>query len=150
MSKSSADDGSSNLGCFGYGIDILDLDEGFHVLLKLLGEESLQLTSSEEFKDSFPVRRCLKLSQVWFHVTTENTQCSRFTNTIGSDETEHLTSSWDWKSMEFETIGTITVSDILGEILRQVDDFDRVEGTPSDTHTTTNTQVFRDETNSRS
>lgn len=74
----------------------MDLDQRLEVLLQLSGEEVLQFTSSEEFEDSLPVGRGLKFTQIGLHVSTQNTQGSGFSNTIGSDESEHLTRSGDW------------------------------------------------------
>ena len=121
----------------------MDLDQRLQVLLQLSGKEVLQFTASEEFEDSLPVGRGLEVTQIWLHVSTQNTQGSGFSNTVSSDESEHLTGPGDWESVEFEAVGTISVSHVLGEVLGKIDNFDRVEGAPSDTHTTTNAKMFR-------
>ena len=49
--------------------------------------------------------------------------------------------------MQFEAVSAITMSHLTIKSLGQVDDFDCLEGTALDAHTTADTQVLRDEAN---
>ena len=64
--------GDAHLGGLGVlrdRVDVLDLNEGFHLVLEHLLEEILQLTTSEEPEDFLPVRRAIESTEVRFHVT---------------------------------------------------------------------------------
>jgi len=105
----------------------------------------LQLITSEIFEDGFPLGRVLKLAQVRLEITRENSQCSGLSDTVGTYQTENLTWTRCGKSMELETIGSITMSHIISKTFRQVDDLNGLEGALFDAHTTTDAHVFTDE-----
>jgi len=66
-------------------VDVLDFDESFQVLFEQLSEVVLQLATSKKLKDSLPVWRVCEFSQIWSQVITKNSECSRLSNTVGSD-----------------------------------------------------------------
>jgi len=66
----------NQLGCLrlGNGIDVLNFDQSLHVIFKHLLEEVLQLTTSEELQDFFPLWRVFELAKIWLHVSRKDSQ----------------------------------------------------------------------------
>lgn len=113
-------------------------------------EEVLQLTTSEELQDLFPFWGLLELSEIWLHVSRKDPECCRLSNSVGSYQSENLSTSWGWESVQFETVSSIPVSDLVLKPFRQIDDLNGLEWAPFNAHTTSNTECFRDEADLRS
>lgn len=142
-----ADDGGSNLLSFCDGVDVLNLDQGFHVFFEQLGKELLKLVSSVELQHRLPVGGIGVVSQVRPHITLQNSQRRRLSNTILPDKTEHLAWPRRRKSVQFECVRSISVGSLTFKTLGQVDNADGLEGAPLDALTATNAQVLSNETN---
>lgn len=142
-----ADDRSGHTLGFGDGVDVLDLDEGFHLFLQHAGEETLQLTATEIPEDGLPVWWVLEVTQVWAHVSTEHSEGGRLANTVLTDETQDLAGAGRGQSVELEGVGTVSVGGLTGKTLGQVDNANSVEGAALDTLTAPNAECFRDEAN---
>ena len=93
----------------------------------------------------FPFGRLIKLSQVRPHVSTEDAEGRRLANTIDSHETKDLACTRGWQSMQLEAVCTVAMSHLSLQTFGQVNNFDSLEGTSLNTHTTSVTQVLRDE-----
>mmetsp|Transcript_30281 Transcript_30281/g.27572 ORF Transcript_30281/g.27572 Transcript_30281/m.27572 type:complete len:277 (-) Transcript_30281:37-867(-) len=125
-------------------IHVLGLNGGLELVFEELGKEVLKLRSSEMFDDISPVRRAVILAEIGLDLVGENLEGSGLTGTIGADETEDLASSWGWKSVKLEGVGSITMGGKLGEIVGKVDDLDGFERALLDAETATYTEWFSD------
>ena len=141
-SEPAAYNSSTDFWLFCDRIDVLNLDKSLHVIFKHAGKELLQFTATEVFKDFFPFWWLGKFSEVRSHITAQNTQGCRLSNTVSTHETKNLASSRNWKSVQLEAIGTISMGDLRLEPLGEIDNFDSLERTPFDAHTTANTEVL--------
>ena len=92
-----------------------------------------------------PLGRFLKVAQIWPHVSAKDAEGRRLADTVGAHETKHLACTWRWQSMQLEAVCAVAMSHLSLQTFGQVDDFDSLEGTSLNTHTTSVTQVLRDE-----
>lgn len=127
----------------------MNLDESFHVVLKHLLEEVLQLVTSEELQDFLPFWGRFEPSEIWLHVSGKNPECCGLSNSVGSYQSEYLSTSWGWESVQFETVSSIPVSDLVLQPFRQIDDLNGRKGASFNAHTASNTECFRDEADLR-
>jgi hypothetical protein len=105
-------------------VDILRLYDGPKVVLDNLGEIVLQLRSSEVGQSLGAVRWVIVSSQIWLLLSGQDLEGCGLSDTVDSDQSENLTRSRCWQSMELEGVGRVSVSDLLLEIGWQVDDVD--------------------------
>ena len=96
-------------------------------------------------QDFSPLGRLLKFAQIRPHVTAENAEGRRLANTVDSHETKDLACTRGWQSMQLEAVCTVAMSHLSFQTFGQVNNFDSLEGTSLNTHTTSVTQVLRDE-----
>jgi len=106
----------------------------------------LQLITSEIFEDGLPLGWVIECAQIRLKIATENSQCGGLTNTIGAHKTENLTGTWCGKSMQLKTVSSITMSYIISETFRQINNLNSLEGALFDTHTATDAHLLSDET----
>jgi hypothetical protein len=109
-------------------INVLRLDQGLEVVLKDLGEVVLKLGTAEVLEDLLPVGRNVETTQVGLQLAREDLERRRLSDTVRSDETEHLSWSGSGETMKLEGVGGVTVSDLRFEVRRQVDNVDGFEG----------------------
>lgn len=147
--QSPAHDSFCYVCLFRHRIDILDFDKCLHVLLKHARKEGLKLVAAEELEDFPPFRGLVKVAQVRPHVATQNTEGRRLANTVSAHETQDLACSGSRQSVQFEAVGSVAVRHLTLKALRQIDDFDRLEGTPLDAHAAAVAKVLRDEADGR-
>lgn len=115
------------------------------VVFQNLGEIVLKFRTTEVLENILPIRRVIKVTQVWLHFTSQNLQSGRLANTVCTNQTQHLARTRTRQTMELERVGRVTVSDFLFQVGGQVDDMDGAKRTLFRTDTTTNAQIFRDE-----
>lgn len=106
---------------------ILRFDESFQVVFEDFSEVVLQFRSPKVFQDLLPIWRhldtdthrkvremlCVKLlkfthiksTQIWFEFSGEDLQGGTLANTVGAYETQDLTWTWNWQTMQLEGIG---------------------------------------------
>jgi hypothetical protein len=115
------------------------------VIFQNLSEVVLKFGTTEVLENILPIRRVIEVTQVGLHLTSQNLQGSRLSDTVGTDQTKNLTRTRTGKTMELERVGGITVSDFLFQVGWQVDNVNSAEGTLLWANTTTNAQILRDE-----
>jgi len=139
----------------------LRLGHGFDVVLEDFGEEILELGSSEVFENLGPLGGVVVSTEIWLELARKDFECSGFSDTVCSDQTEDLTGTGGGETMEFECVGGVSVSNVGLEIGRQVENLNSLEWASGrqpilrhnlqikdsllHTDTTTDTQLFRDE-----
>lgn len=138
-SESLTNKGLRNTFSFSNRIYILNFDQSFQILFQHLSEESLQFTASKVLKHGFPIRRVLKLTKVWSHITAKNTQSCRFANTILPHKSQNLTWTRSGQSMKLKRVRSIPMRSLWLKTFGQIDDSNSFERTESDTHTATDT-----------
>ena len=70
-------------------------------------------------------------SKIGFEFSSQNLQCCALSDAVGPHETKHLTGSWSRESVQFESVGGITMRDLRFQVGRQVDDRNSLERTPA-------------------
>lgn len=133
------------LDCFWDLIHILRLGHRLEVILQNLGKVVLQLRTSEMLQDLLPIRRVVISAQVGLLLAGKNLQCRTLSNTVRSHQSKHLTRSWEWKSVDLETVGAVAMRDLSLEVGGQVDNVDGVEWALLGTDTASNTQSLGNE-----
>lgn len=123
-------------------IHVLWLDQGLEIVLQNLGEIILELRSTEVLENFLPVRWILDVrnptsecgyppkihityivsSKIGFEFSSQNLQCCALSDTVCSHEAKHLTGSRSRESVQFESVGGITMRDLRFQVGRQVDD----------------------------
>ena len=117
----------------------MNLDECLHLFFQHPGEELLQLATSEVLKHGLPVWWAFEFTQIRTHVASQDSESGRFSDTVLTDKTKHLAGSRRRQSVEFERVGTVSVSGLTGQTFGQVNNTDGIEGTSFNTLTTTDT-----------
>ena len=112
-------------------INVLRLDDRLDVVFQNLGEEILQLGSSEMLQNLGPFGRIVVSSQVGLELSCQDLQCRRLSDTVGSYQTQDLTRSRSGKTMQLERVGGITMGDLRVQVGRQVENLDSVKRTPN-------------------
>lgn len=137
----------ANLSRDGLGemVDVLGLDDGLEVILENLCEVVLKLGSTEVLQNILPVGDVIEAAQVGLELSCKDLECSRLSDTVGSDQSKNLSRSGDGQTMELERVGRVTVSHLLLQVGGQVDNVDSTEGAALNTDTTTNAKIFRNE-----
>ena len=149
MTKPPPHDCRVNILLFCDRIDILDLDKCLHVLLEHASEKRLKFGATEVLEHLSPLRRLIEFAQVWPHVTAQNAEGRRLTNTVRAYETKNLAYTRGWHSMQFEAVCAVAMRHLAFQSFWQVNDFNRLKRTALDAHATAVTQVFRDEADCR-
>mmetsp|Transcript_11127 Transcript_11127/g.24519 ORF Transcript_11127/g.24519 Transcript_11127/m.24519 type:complete len:258 (-) Transcript_11127:387-1160(-) len=123
-------------------IHILRLDRSLDVILQNLGEVILQIRSTEMNQNLLPIRRTIVSSEIGLHLSSKNLQGGRLSNTIGTDQSQHLSRTRHGKTMQLEAVGSVTMGGIAFQILGKVDNVDCLKRTFFDADTTSNTEWF--------
>lgn len=105
----------------------------------------MQLGSTEVLQNLLPVRRVVVAAQVGLELAAQNLQRSTLADTVGADETEHLTGTGHGKTVKLEAVGGVTVGDLGFQVGGQVDNVNGTERALLWTDTTTNAQLLGDE-----
>mmetsp|Transcript_1662 Transcript_1662/g.3485 ORF Transcript_1662/g.3485 Transcript_1662/m.3485 type:complete len:275 (-) Transcript_1662:506-1330(-) len=69
--------------CSGNMINILRFNGSFNIILQNLGKVILKIRSTKVYQNFLPVGGTIESSQIGFHLSSENFECSRFTDTVG-------------------------------------------------------------------
>ena len=104
----------------------------------------MQFRSSEISENFLPVRGVVIPAQVGLQLSTENLQSSTLSDTVGTDETQHLARTGHRQTVELKTVGRVPMRHLCLEIGGQVDNVDGTEGAFFRADTATNTQLLRD------
>lgn len=96
-----------------------------------------------------PVRGVVESAQVGLELAAENLESGTLADTVGSHQTENVAGPRHGQTVELEAVGGITVGDLALEVRGQVDNGDGAEWAAFRADTATNTQLFRDEGNTR-
>lgn len=126
---------SSDAGATWDRIDVLRLDSGLHPVLQNLSEKILEFGTSKMDQDFLPIRGVFVSSQVWFALSTQNFECRRFSNTIGTYEAQYLSRTRCRQTMELERVWTKPMSSVPLQVLGEIDNVDCFERTFFDTNT---------------
>jgi hypothetical protein len=118
-------------------IHILGFDGGLQGVLQDLGEIVLELAATKMNQNFLPIRRSVVSSQVGFHLTRQDFESCGLSNTVGPDQSQHLTRTGHGKSMQLERVGTISVSGVLLKIFWKINDIDGFKWALLDTNTAT-------------
>ena len=89
-----------------------------------------------------PIRRTIVSSEIGLHLSSKNLQGGRLSNTIGTDQSQHLSRTRHGKTMQLEAVGSVTMGGIAFQILGKVDNVDCLKRTFFDSDTTSNTEWF--------
>lgn len=116
---------------------------------KTYGRPTLEFRTTEILDNILPVRGVVVTAQVGLQFSRENLQGRTLPNTVGSDQTQHLSRSRHRKAMQLEAIRAITVGDLALEVRGKVDDGDGVEGAFLRANTTTDAEGLGDESEAR-
>ena len=88
-------------------------------------------------------------TQVGLELAGQNLQGSTLSDTVGTDQTQHLSRSGHRQTMQLETVGAISVGDLALEVGGQVDDGNGIEGALLGANTTTDAERLGDEGQAR-
>ena len=127
---------------FCHRIDILNFDKCLHVFLQHTREERLQLVAAEVLENFSPLGRFVEVAQVRPHVAAQNAEGRRLANTVSAHETQDLACSGSRQSVQFEAVSAVAMRHLALQALRQVDDFDCLEGASLDAHAAAVTKVL--------
>ena len=105
----------------------------------------MQLRASEVLDDVLPVRRIVELAQVRLEFSTEDLQCSALSDTVCSNETQHVSWSGHRQPVQLEAVGGISVGHLALEVRGQVDDGDGAERALLGTDTTSDAEGLGNE-----
>lgn len=130
-------------------VNVLRLDHRGQIVLQELCEVILQLGTSEVFDDVLPVWRVVESSQIGLQLATENLERCTLSDTVCSNETQHLSWSGHGQSVELEAVGRVSMGHLALEVRWQVDDGDGAEGALLRADTASDAKGFGDEGKSR-
>lgn len=82
------------------------------------------------------------MTKVGLHLARKNLESGGFADTVGTNQTKHLTRTRNGQTMQLERIGRITMRHFRFQVGRQVDNVDGAKRTFLGTDTTTNTKRF--------
>lgn len=99
--------------------------------------------------DILPVRRVFEPPQVGLELAAENFQSSALSNTVGTHKTQNISGSRHWQPMELKAVGSISMRDLALKVRGEVNDGDGTEWAAFRADAATDTELFRDEGNSR-
>lgn len=99
--------------------------------------------------DILPVRRVVVAAQVGLELATENLQSGTLSDTVRSNQTQHLSRPRHGQTVKLEGVRAISMGDLTLEVGGQVDDGDGVEGALLGADTATDTEGLRDEGKAR-
>ncbi|KAI3494682.1 hypothetical protein L1887_40498 [Cichorium endivia] len=126
-------------------VDVLGLDERLDVVLEHLGEEVLELGAAEVLEDLLPVGRVVVAAEVGLLLARKDLERGRLADTVGADETEHLTGTRGGETVELERVGAVSVRGLVLEVGGQLDNVDGLEGALFGADTTADAERFGDE-----
>lgn len=83
------------------------------------------------FQNLLPFRWIIVSSKIGLEFSRKDFEGGGFSNTVRSDQTEDLTWTRGWESMQFEGVGIVSVGNVGFEIGGQVENLDGFEWAPS-------------------
>lgn len=110
---------------------------------------TLKLGATEILNDILPIRRVIKSSQVGLQLSAQDLESGTLANTVGSNQTQNISRPRHRETMQFEAVGRISVRDLTLEVGGKVDDRDSAEGATLGADTASDTQLLRDECQTR-
>lgn len=85
---------------------------------------TLQLRAPEILQYLFPVRGISISTKIGLQLSTKDLQCGALSATICSNQSQYLSGTRHRKTVQFEAVGRIAVSDLGLEVRGQIDDID--------------------------
>lgn len=126
-------------------VNVLRLHHRGQVVLQELCEVVLQLRASEVLDNILPVRRVVESSEVGLQLATEDLERRALSDTVCSNETQDVSWPGHGQSVELETVGRVSMSDLALKVGGQVDDGNGTEGTLLRADTTSYAKGLGDE-----
>ena len=83
------------------------------------------------FQDLLPFRWIIVSSKIGLEFSRKDFQGGGFSNTVRSDQTEDLTWTRGWESMQLKCVGIVSVGNVRFEIRGQVENLNGFEWAPS-------------------
>jgi hypothetical protein len=111
-------------------VDVLRFRDCLDIIFEDFGEEILEFGTSEMLEDLLPFGWVVVSSEVGLEFTGKDLEGGRFTDTVGTDQTENLTWTGSRETMQLESVGVVSVSDVRVEVGWQVENLDRFEWAP--------------------
>jgi hypothetical protein len=111
-------------------VDVLRFRDCLDIIFEDFGEEILEFGTSEMLQDLLPFGWVVVSSEIGLEFTGKDLEGGRFTDTVGTDQTENLTWTGSRETMQLESVGVVSVSDVRVEVGWQVENLDRFEWAP--------------------
>ena len=106
---------------------------------------TLKLRTTEVLENLLPVWRVVEATQVRLELSAQNLQRRTLSDTVCTDQTQHLARTGHRQPVQLETVGRVSMGDLGLEVRGQVDDVDGVKGAFLGTDTASDTQSLGDE-----
>mmetsp|Transcript_49721 Transcript_49721/g.146960 ORF Transcript_49721/g.146960 Transcript_49721/m.146960 type:complete len:280 (+) Transcript_49721:1225-2064(+) len=109
-------------------VDVLRLDHRLQAILQKALDVRLQLAAPEVLQDLLPVRGRVEAAEVRLQLAGQHVERGRLADAVGADEAEHLAWPGDRQPVQLEGVRAVAVRRVGAQVLRQVDDGNRLEG----------------------
>mmetsp|Transcript_88724 Transcript_88724/g.249901 ORF Transcript_88724/g.249901 Transcript_88724/m.249901 type:complete len:297 (+) Transcript_88724:924-1814(+) len=109
-------------------VHVLRLDHRLEAVFEEAREVGLQLAAPEVRQELRPIWRGLESPQVRLQLARQHGEGRRLADAIGTDKAQNLPRPGRRQAVQLEGVRTIAVGGVLGQVLRQVDDADRLKG----------------------
>lgn len=106
---------------------------------------TLKLRTTEVLENFLPVWRVVVATQVGLELSAQNLQRRTLSDTVCTDQTQHLARTGHRQPVQLETVGRVSMGDLGLEVRGQVDDVDGIKGAFLGADTASNTQSLGDE-----
>ncbi len=107
-------------------------------------EIGLQFRTTEILQNFCPIRGFVKTAEIGLELRGQDLESGGFTDTVGSDETEHLTGAGIRQSMKLERVRTISMRRHGRQILGQIDNVNSLKRAFFNANTATDAQILWD------
>lgn len=88
------------------------------------------------FQHSLPIRRIREATKIGLQFSRQDPQSGRLADTVGANESEHLSWTGGWKTVQLERVGGIPMRHFGVQVCWQVNDIDGAKGTLLGTNST--------------
>mmetsp|Transcript_414 Transcript_414/g.1009 ORF Transcript_414/g.1009 Transcript_414/m.1009 type:complete len:224 (+) Transcript_414:1150-1821(+) len=109
-------------------VHVLRLDHGLEAVLQQALDVRLQLAAAEVGEDLLPVGRRVVPAKVGLQLPGQDRQRGRLADAVRSHEAQDLPWPGRRQPVQLEGVCAVTVRRVLRQVLRKVDDGDRLEG----------------------
>mmetsp|Transcript_88045 Transcript_88045/g.188938 ORF Transcript_88045/g.188938 Transcript_88045/m.188938 type:complete len:269 (+) Transcript_88045:1322-2128(+) len=125
-------------------VDILRLDHRLETVLEEPLDVPLQLAAPEVTQDFLPVGRVVEPPKIGLQLPRQDIERSGLADPVRAHQAQDLAWPRNRQPVQLEGVRTIPVRGLLAEVLRKVDDGDRLEGALLGADTATNAERLRD------